>query len=65
MTENSTVKAKAAQMWLAFTESEKACVRLGMFPQKPMLEARQEGYTIQELSVAIMGCAKKNGGMIS
>lgn len=62
---NSTVKAKAAQMWLTFTAKEKSLARFGMFPHEKMKEAMQEGYSAHELSVAIMDCAKKNGGMVA
>jgi len=65
MTGESTVKAKAAQLWLGFSGPEKSLARFGLLPHDKLTEAMREGYSVRELSVAIMQCAKKNGGMVA
>lgn len=58
---------KACQMWATFTDSEKTLVRFGMFPASKMAEAEEAGFGGKEgirlLAVALMDCAKANGGM--
>jgi hypothetical protein len=58
---------KAAQMWEGFTKSEKTCVRFGMFPADKMAQAERDGFGGREgvrlLAVALMDCAKADGGM--
>lgn len=56
-------KAKAAEMWAAFTKNEKTAVRFGMFPAGPMQAADKEGFDGRLLSVALMDCATADGGM--
>ncbi len=56
---------KAAALWQSFTDNEKACVRFGMFPAKPMEAAVSEGHDSRLLAVALMDCAKNNGGMVA
>lgn len=63
-TEN-TSKAKAAQLWLGFTDSQKTGVRIGMFPLRTMMDAKKEGYDEKGLCLELMACAKSNGGMIA
>lgn len=55
--------AKAPVMWLAFTENEKAGVRFGLFPAEAMREAAAEGHDSRLLVLALMECAKRDGGM--
>ncbi len=58
---------KARQMWGGFTENEKTLVRFGMFPADKMAEAEAAGFGGKEgvrlLAVALMDCAKVDGGM--
>lgn len=58
---------KAIQMWAGFTKDEKTLVRFGMFPADKMREAEACGFGGREggrlLAVALMDCAKNNGGM--
>ncbi len=66
-TSERTMKAlcatKAAQMWAAFDDNQKAAARFGMFPAGPMQDADKEGYDGRLLAVALMDCASRNGGM--
>lgn len=55
---------KAQALWDSMDENEKAGVRFGLFPFEKMTSAEQEGYIGRELAVALMSCAKRNGGMI-
>jgi hypothetical protein len=65
--ERAEVAQLAARMWGNFTKDEKTLVRFGMFPYAKMLEAEQGITHITEgsrlLAVALMDCAKANGGM--
>lgn len=60
---------EAAQAWQQFTKNEKALVRFGMFPADRMreLEAKfpavRGGDRSRLLAVALMDCAKADGGM--
>lgn len=60
---------KAIAMWSTFTKSEKTLVRFGMFPADKMREAEEVGFGGKEgvrlLAVALMDCAKRDGGMIA
>ena len=59
----SQIDAKAALMWEAFSENERAGVRFGMFPAGKMHEAEREGFATHPLVCALMDCAKRDGGM--
>ena len=54
---------KAEQMWATMTKNEKVGVRFGMFPAAKMQAAVSEGHDSKEISVALMNCAEKDGGM--
>jgi len=57
-------QAKASSMWAAFNANDRAGVRFGMFPFAAMKEAERVGYTDgRRLSVALMDCATRDGGM--
>jgi hypothetical protein len=56
-------KAKAATIWKAMDKSQMACVRIGMFPAEIMQAAEKEGFNGKDLCVALMDCAKADGGM--
>lgn len=56
-------EAKAALMWEAMDENERAGVRFGMFPLRKMKEAEAEGFGTHPLVCALMDCAKRDGGM--
>ena len=60
-------KVKARAMWATFTADEKTLVRFGMFPADKMTEAEQAGFGgtdgVRLLAVALMDCAKADGGM--
>lgn len=67
LTPEETMKLFCAQraraMWAVFTPNEKAGVRFGMFPAAAMTEATKEGYDARLLSLALMDCAKSDGGV--
>jgi hypothetical protein len=56
---------KAREMWAGFTDAEKALVRFGLFPAEKMRAAEDEDYDGRLLAVALMDCAKRDGGMIA
>lgn len=56
----------ARRLWTGFTSNEKAGVRFGLFPAEKMKDAVQEiaGRDAHRLlAVALMDCAKADGGM--
>lgn len=55
--------AKAEQLWAAMDANQKTGVRFGMFPAEVMRAAESEGFNGRELCVALMDCAKADGGM--
>jgi len=55
--------SKAQTLWAEMDQNEKAVVRFGMFPHDKMLEAEKDGFNGQQLAVALMNCAKADGGM--
>jgi hypothetical protein len=61
-TMNETVEA-AEVMWAAMNSSEKHGVRFGLFPAVRMRAAEKLGYNGLSLTVALMRCAEKDGGM--
>jgi hypothetical protein len=44
-------------------KSQMACVRIGMFPAEIMQAAEKGGFNGKDLCVALMDCAKADGGM--
>jgi hypothetical protein len=54
---------KAAELWNSMTDNERHGIRFGLFPAKIMEAAAKEGFNARELCVALMNCAKKDGGM--
>lgn len=50
----------AAELWQTFTKDEKTLVRFGMFPANKMPELDRDG--TRYLAVALMDCAKRDGG---
>ena len=60
---DASITEKAAQMWASFDKNEKAGIRFGLFPAVRMREAEAEGFHGKDLCVALMDCAKNDGGM--
>lgn len=54
---------KAKQMWAALDANAKRGVRFGLFPATVMQAAIAEGHDSRTLSVALMDCARRDGGM--
>lgn len=67
MTDQKALKAmavlKAQEIWAVMDKSQKTLVRFGMFPADVMQAATAEGHDSRELSVALMDCASRDGGM--
>ena len=59
-----TAQAMAKAMWDKMDENEKTGVRIGLFPAGKMAKAVAAGFSIHEISVALMDVAAQNGGMI-
>lgn len=55
--------AKAQSLWDGMDDNEKTVVRFSMFPHEKMMASEQEDYNGQQLAVALMACAKSDGGM--
>jgi hypothetical protein len=55
---------KARLIWQSLNPSERHGVRFGMFPFDVMKAALGEGFDGWLLGVALMDCAKGDGGMI-
>lgn len=56
-------QSKAKDIWLAMDKNQRAGVRFGMFPAQVMQAAIAEGHDSRLLSVALMDCAERDGGM--
>lgn len=63
--------SKVESLWVSFDKNQRTGVRFGMFPAKPMLNAEKEliatGVPQRDagrlLTVALMECASRDGGM--
>lgn len=67
-TTRALVRAEAAKAWPTFTKNEQSLVRFGMFPAERIeaLEAiigKDTPGLCREVAVALMDCAKADGGM--
>ncbi len=60
-----TVTEKAEGIWEKMDANERTGVRVGLFPYGKMTAAEKEGYNGKDLAVALMECAKNDGGMIA
>lgn len=54
---------KAQELWAGMTPSERTGIRFGMFPAAKMQEATEQGHDSRMLTVALMDCAARDGGM--
>lgn len=55
--------ALAIVMWQGFSDNERAMVRFGIFPAAKMEAGEAAGVDGRTLAVALMDCAKADGGM--
>lgn len=55
----------AAELWQSFDDSQKTCVRFGMFPADRMQDPKYSHIESRLLAVALMDCAKQDGGMVA
>lgn len=66
-----TIATQAETLWHGLDKNERTGVRFGMFPYAKMLKAENEIHNAHPeardlprlLSVALMDCAQRNGGM--
>lgn len=56
-------KARAAALWVKLDRNQKAGVRFGIFPMREMAVVKSEGFDPRAICVALMDCAKADGGM--
>lgn len=56
-------KLKAEFIWYSMDKNERTGVRFGLFPAAKMVEAEKLGFDGRALAVALMDCAKRDGGM--
>lgn len=56
-------KARAASLWIKLDKNQKAGIRFGMFPLKEMAIIESEGFDSHAICLALMDCAKADGGM--
>ena len=64
--ERTIAASVAARLWASFTPNEKGMVRFGIFPAEKVREGEQEiahRDRVRLLAVALMDCAKNDGGM--
>jgi hypothetical protein len=57
------VDEKARDLWARMDKNQRAGVRFGLFPADIMKDAEKEGINVRVLAIALMECAKKDGGM--
>jgi hypothetical protein len=60
------IATKAAQIWGLLDDNAKTGIRFGMFPFDVMKAAEADGFKGSDataLCVALMDCARRNGGM--
>lgn len=68
MTEDQTIAQAAARIaWAEMTENDRAIVRFGMIPIEAVRKHEPKGIhdSARLFSVALMGCAEADGGMIA
>lgn len=57
------VDEKARDLWARMDKNQRTGVRFGLFPADVMKDAEKEGINGRVLAIALMECAKKDGGM--
>ena len=56
-------KVRARALWHSMDGNEQHGIRFGLFPATKMREAEKEGFTVREITLALMEVAGENGGM--
>ena len=62
---DETTQTYAQALWESMDDNQKAGVRIGLFPYEKMSAAEKAGFNGKDLCVALMNCAKQDGGMIA
>lgn len=63
MRNKETNQAKAQLIWDSLSDNEKTAIRFGLFPASRITTAEVDGFDGREICLALMDCAKANGGM--
>ena len=65
--DRALINARATALWPTLTKNEQSLIRFGMFPADKMRALDQEFAHVREsgrlIAVALMDCAKADGGM--
>jgi hypothetical protein len=59
---SQSIHDKARSIWSSMDENERGLVKAGLFPHEKMVAAQAEGFNGRELVLALMQCAKGEGG---
>ena len=59
---SQSIHDKARSIWSNMDDVERDLVKVGLFPHEKMVAAQAEGFNGQFLAVALMQCAKGEGG---
>ena len=59
---SQSIHDKARSIWSNMDDNERGLVKAGLFPQEKMVAAQSEGFNGRALAVALMQCAKGEGG---
>ena len=63
MNEIISVDEKARDLWAKMDKNQRTGVRFGLFPADVIKDAEKEGFNCHALTIALMECTKKDGGM--
>jgi len=58
-----TVAEAARAAWEGMDDNAKHGIRFGLFPAELMRELETQGFKSQEISLALIDCANRDGGM--
>ena len=61
--DNQTVTEAARAAWDGMDDNAKHGIRFGLFPAELMSKLETQGFKSQEISLALMECANRDGGM--
>jgi hypothetical protein len=59
---SQSINDKARSIWSNLDDNERGLVKAGLFPQDKMVAAQAEGFNGRALALALMQCAKGEGG---
>ncbi len=59
---SQSIHDKARSIWSNMDDVERDLAKAGLFPHEKMVVAQAEGFNGRELAIALMQCAKGEGG---